>query len=82
MRSQPVLRAAEIGPGENNASTDDANANFAGAIDRKDQYGAIDATSRTEEVAGNDRRRVAGQCGRIGVAEDRREEAADSAPRR
>ena len=48
LRGQPMPCAAKIGPGKNNARTDDANANLAGAIDRKHEDGAIGATSRSE----------------------------------
>jgi hypothetical protein len=80
---QPAGGAAEIRSGENDAGRNDADADFAGPVDRN-QKGciAIHATGGSEQVAGDDRYRIPGQRRRIGreVAQQRGRKGASRPP--
>ena len=82
-RGQPPASAAKVGAGENDARGGDADANLAGS-GHSQQKGVvgIHATDCAEQVAGDDRHRVAGQHRRIGreVAQQHRYERARRAP--
>jgi hypothetical protein len=79
---QPATRATEIGSGEDDSGADDAEADFAGAEDGEHEHIATGTPDRTEVVAGDDRRRIAGQRRRVcrEVAQQRRHERTGSAP--
>ena len=63
---QAAPRAAEIGSGENDAGADDADADLADAVDGEQEGLTVRAAGRTELVARDDRRRIAGERRRIG----------------
>jgi hypothetical protein len=83
-RRQSPPRATKIGTGENDAGADDADADLAGAEDRKHEGFAVRAAGRAELVARDDRRRIAGQRRRVSreVAQHRTGESTCGTPHR
>ena len=84
LHCQLAPRMAEIRACQHEAGTDDADADFAGAIDGEHQDIAVGAAGRPEQVRGNDRGRVAGERRPIGgkILQDRGCEPAQRAPQR
>jgi hypothetical protein len=74
--------AAEIGAGEDDASTEDADRDLAGAGDREQEGLSAGAADQTQIVAGDDRRRVAGECRRVRreIAQHRHGDSAAGSP--
>jgi hypothetical protein len=84
-RSQAPRGVAEIGGGKYHSGANDTDDDLAAPTDGKQEGGiCIDPAGGAEQVAGDDRCRVAGQCRRIGreVAQQRRGERAGTTPQR
>ena len=76
---------AEIGQGQHNAGAQDADANLEGAIDGQDRHVAtVGGADRPQNVAGKNRRRVAGKRRGIGgeITQERGDKGAHCAPQR
>jgi hypothetical protein len=81
---QLTAGVAEIGPGENNAGGDDADADLGDAGDGEREGLSVQAAGGTKLIAGNDHGRIPGQSGRIRrvVLQQRGGERAGCPPKR
>jgi hypothetical protein len=79
---EPTRRGTEVGPRKDQAGADNTDADLARARDREHERIAVHSPRSAELIAGNNRRRVAGQRRRIGskVANERADESASGAP--
>ena len=83
-RGEPAPCPAQIRHGENDAGADDADADFAGTVDREHEGLPVETADGAELVARDDRGGVTGQCRGIGreVAQECGDECACGAPQR